>query len=53
MAPLSFRFYHFRYRWLDKQLVGTAVATVAKKLVLDLGVIGPINIFIFYTGGSV
>ncbi|KAF0294471.1 Mpv17-like protein [Amphibalanus amphitrite] len=41
---------YYWYRWLDKRLVGTAVSTVAKKLVLDLGVIGPINIFIFFTG---
>ncbi|XP_043216973.1 mpv17-like protein [Amphibalanus amphitrite] len=40
---------YYWYRWLDKRLVGTAVSTVAKKLVLDLGVIGPINIFIFFT----
>ncbi|XP_037074725.1 mpv17-like protein isoform X2 [Pollicipes pollicipes] len=40
---------YFWYKWLDKRFVGTSMAVVGKKLVLDLGVIGPINIFVFFT----
>jgi len=40
---------HNWYKWLDGRFVGKTAAIVAKKVVLDLGVMGPINIFIFFT----
>ena len=38
------------YRFLEGRLPGTATKTVAKKILADQGVYGPIGIGLFYTG---
>jgi hypothetical protein len=44
-------YFHTWYKWLDARFVGTARATVAKKLAIDLSVIGPtyLSIVLGYT----
>ncbi len=39
-----------RYKFLDGRLVGTAAATVVKKVIIDQAVSAPIILSIFYVG---
>jgi len=49
LPPMNYQW----YKWLDGKFVGTALTTVAKKMVLDQTIIMPIMIAAFFIGMSI
>lgn len=54
MAALASGFfapvYYVWYNWLDRVLPGTAPKVIARKVLMDQGILGAIGAFVFFCG---